>query len=130
MGRRLPYVPDTHGRVSDAGTAYERIGDSGRALTAYERCVDADSQNPDLLLFLGRAYTSAGRTSDAERVLEQALTIAPAYPDVHLALGVRNFADGRVTDARTRFERFVALAPERREEAAVWLERTEHVAAQ
>jgi len=109
-------------------TAYERIRDSGGALDAYERCVGADSQNPDLLLFLGRAYTAAGRTDAAERVLEEALAIAPAYPDVYLALGVRNFADGRMTDARARFERFVALAPERREEVVVWLERTSHVA--
>ena len=109
-------------------TAYERSGDSVRALDAYERCAAVEPRNPDLLLFLGRAYSASGRSEAAKRVLEQALVIAPEYPDLHLVLGVRNFADGQLTVARARFERFLALAPERREEVAVWLERTGHFA--
>ena len=108
-------------------TAYDRIGDAAGALHAYERCVEVDPTNPDLLLFLGRAYNAAERAQDAERVLEQALALAPEYPDIHLVLGVRNFADGRVDVARVRFEQFLALAPARREEVAVWLERTSQV---
>jgi tetratricopeptide (TPR) repeat protein len=104
--------------------AYDRIGDAPAALHAYERCVEVDPANPDLLLFLGRAYNAAERAADAERVLEQALALAPEYPDIHLVLGVRNFADRRVDVARVRFEQFLALAPARREEVAVWLERT------
>lgn len=110
------------------GQAYERVNDTPRAVNAYERCLSVEPTNPDLLLFLGRAYSGAGRATEAEQVLEQALTIAPDYPDVHLVLGVRNFADGRLIDARARFERFLELAPERREEVAVWLDRTKEVA--
>lgn len=108
--------------------AYEKVGDTGRALDAYERCVSVEPQNPDLLLVLGRAYSAAGRAAEAEQVLERALAITPDYPDIHLVLGVRNFADGRLAEARARFERFLALAPERREEVAVWLDRTNGVA--
>jgi tetratricopeptide (TPR) repeat protein len=107
--------------------AYERISDSIRALDAYERCVGVDPLDPDLLLFLGRAYSAAGQAALAQQVLERALTISPEYPDIHLVLGVRNFADGQLTTARERFERFLALAPQRREEVAVWLERTSKV---
>ena len=57
-------------------------------------------------------------------MLELALSVAPLYPDVHLVLGIREFDDGRITEARGRFKRFLELAPERREEVAVWLERT------
>jgi tetratricopeptide (TPR) repeat protein len=110
------------------GQVYERLSDTSRAVDAYERCLSVEPTNPDLLLFLGRAYSGAGRATDAQRVLEQALTFAPDYPDVHLVLGVRNFADGRLADARTRFERFLELAPDRREEVAVWLDRTREVA--
>lgn len=105
-------------------TAYEQAGDSAGALHAYERCVDVEPLNPDLLLFLGRAYNAADRAADAQRVLEQALALAPEYPDVHLLLGVRHFADKHIEVARERFERFLALAPARRDEVAVWLERT------
>ena len=108
-------------------TAYEQIGDAAGALHAYERCAEAEPLNPDLLLFLGRAYNAAERAADAQRVLEQALALAPEYPDVHLVLGVRNFADRHIEVARERFERFLALAPARRDEVAVWLERTRQV---
>jgi tetratricopeptide (TPR) repeat protein len=108
-------------------TAYEQIGDSAGALHAYERCVEVDPLNPDLLLFLGRAYNAAERAADARRVLEQALALAPEYPDVHLVLGVRHFADKHIEVARERFERFLSLAPARRDEVAVWLERTRRV---
>ena len=109
-------------------TAYEKVGDNVRALDAYQRCVSVEPQNPDLLLVLGRAYSAAGRATEAEQVLEQALAVTPDYPDIHLVLGVRNFADGRLPEARARFERFLVLAPERREEVAVWLDRTKSVA--
>lgn len=110
------------------GQAYERLNDTPRAVDAYERCLSVEPTNPDLLLFLGRVYSGAGRAQEAEQVLERALTFAPDYPDVHLVLGVRNFADGRLTDARARFERFLELSPERRDEVAVWLDRTKGVA--
>jgi tetratricopeptide (TPR) repeat protein len=107
--------------------AYEQTGDADSALNAYERCVEVEPLNPDLLLLLGRAYNAAERAADAQRVLEQALALAPEYPDVHLVLGVRNFADKHIEVARERFERFLALAPARRDEVAVWLERTRQV---
>jgi tetratricopeptide (TPR) repeat protein len=109
------------------GAAYERINDTARAVDAYERCLSVEPTNPDLLLFLGRAYNGVGRAQEAERVLEQAVAFAPDYPDIYLVLGVRNFADGHLAEARARFERFLALAPARRDEVAVWLERTRQV---
>ncbi len=104
--------------------AYERIPDLARSLDAYERCVQAMPDDPDLLLFLGRAHNAAGHAEPARVALEKALTIAPDYPDVHLVLGIRDFVDGQIDVARGRFERFVALAPGRKGEAAAWLERT------
>jgi tetratricopeptide (TPR) repeat protein len=104
--------------------AYGRIPDEAAALDAYARCVEIQPDDPDLLLFLGRAYTAAGRGPEAREALERARAIAPDYPDVYLLLGVRSFADGDAEGARGHFEHFVTLAPARRDEAAVWLERT------
>lgn len=110
------------------GQAYEAAKDEARALNAYERCAEVDPENPDSLLFLGRAYNGASRAADARRVLEKAVAMSPDYPDLHLLLGVRNFADGRLAESRQQFERFLELAPGRRDEVAVWLERTSAVA--
>ena len=62
--------------------------------------------------------------ADARRALEKGVALAPDYPDLYLLLGIRNFADGRRAEARQQFERFVELSPGRRDEVAVWLERT------
>ena len=107
--------------------AYEAARDATRGLGAYERCLEVEPDNPDALLLLGRAYQGAGRAAEARRFLERARAVAPQYPDVYLLLGVRNFADGEVNVARQQFEHFLELAPGRREEVAVWLERTKAV---
>ena len=108
--------------------AYEAAHDATRALGAFERCLEVDPENPDALLLLGRAYQGAERGADARRVLEKAVAISPQYPDLYLLLGVRNYADGDVDVARQQFEHFLELSPGRREEVAVWLERTKAVA--
>jgi tetratricopeptide (TPR) repeat protein len=110
------------------GQAYDAANDTARALGAFERCVEVDAENPDALLFLGRAYQAAGRAADARRVLEAAVALSPEYSDLYLLLGVRNYADGHVAVARQQFERFLELSPGRRDEVAVWLERTRAVA--
>jgi tetratricopeptide (TPR) repeat protein len=108
--------------------AYEAANDVTRALGAFERCLDVEPDNPDALLLLGRAYQAAGRGDDARRVLEKAVAISPRYPDLYLLLGIRNYADGHIDVARQQFEHFLELSPGRREEVAVWLERTKSVA--
>jgi tetratricopeptide (TPR) repeat protein len=122
--RTSPTPEDACPMLADA---YHRIPDPAGALRAYERCVEVAPDDADLLLFLGRSYNAVGRADAARRALEHALEVAPEYPDIHLVLGVRDFADGDLTTARARFERFLELSPTRRDEVAVWLERTQHV---
>jgi tetratricopeptide (TPR) repeat protein len=106
------------------GQAYDRVPDPAAALDAYRRCATLTPGDPDSHVFLGRAFNAAGLPAEAKGALERALALAPDYPDVHLLLGVHEYSNGRIAEARARFERFLALAPGRREEVAVWLERT------
>jgi tetratricopeptide (TPR) repeat protein len=106
------------------GQAYEARNETAQALDAYERCAAESPDDPDALLFLGRALNGSGRAAEARLVLERALALSPEYPDLHLLLGIRDLADGRVADARGRFARFLELSPSRRDEVALWLERT------
>lgn len=119
--------PTPEDACPDLAQAYDRIPDAEAALRAYERCLEVDPENPDSLLFVGRAYNGAGRKVEARNVLEKALKLAPNYADLYLLLGVRHYADGRIAQARPLFEKFLALAPQRREEVAVWLDRTKAV---
>jgi len=104
--------------------AYRKLGDEETALASYERCLSFDPKNVDMMLYLGQSYFRAGRNEEARRLLEQGLGYAPKYADYHLVLGVLDFAEARTRSARSRFEHFVAMSPHRRQEVAVWLERT------
>ena len=104
--------------------AYRRAGDHAQELTALERCASLPPANADFLVNLGQALLTQGREADARRAFERALTVADDYPDAYLLLGVRQFADGEHAAARHNFERFLELAPSRRDEVAVWLQRT------
>lgn len=105
--------------------AYRRDHREALALAAFERCAALQPSNPDFHLFLGQALLRADRKAEARRAFEQGLAIDASYPDLHLLIGIRQFDDGQLAEARVSFERFLALAPSRRDEVAVWLERTE-----
>ena len=103
---------------------YQRMGDERASLHAYERCVGFDPKNLDMLLYLAQAYFRADRRDDAREVLERGIGFSGGYADYSLVLGVIEYSEGHTARARERFEHFVELAPDRREEVAVWLQRT------
>ncbi len=105
--------------------AHRRNGREDHALAAFDRCAGLQPANPDFLVFLGQALLRADRKAEARAAFERGLAIDASYPDLHLLLGIRQFDDGERREARVNFERFLALAPERRDEVAMWLERTE-----
>lgn len=105
--------------------AYRRINREDQALDAFTRCAAFQPANPDFQLQLGQALVRADRKAEALQAFERGLEIDASYPDLHLLIGIRQFDEGRHREARESFERFLALAPERRDEVAVWLERTE-----
>lgn len=105
--------------------AYRRNNRADLALEALERCAGLRPANPDFLVLLGQELLKANRPTEARRAFERGLEIDAAHPDLHLQLGIRQFAERRFMEARASFERFLALAPTRRDEVAIWLERTE-----
>ncbi len=104
--------------------AYRRANREDLALTAFERCATLQPVNPDFHVYLGQALLRADRKAEARRAFEQGLAIDEGYADLHLLVGIRQFDAGEVAEARQSFERFLVLAPSRRDEVAVWLERT------
>jgi cytochrome c-type biogenesis protein CcmH/NrfG len=105
--------------------AYRRINRADQELDALKRCAALQPSNPDFELQLGQALLRAGHNAEARQAFERGLQIDAAYPDLHLLMGIRQFDDRQHAEARVSFERFLALAPERRDEVAIWLERTE-----
>jgi tetratricopeptide (TPR) repeat protein len=104
--------------------AKKRAGHTGAALASLEKCASLPPLNPDFLLELGQELLKLDRKAEARRAFERGLDVDRTYPDLYLLLGVRQFDDGEKAAARRSFEEFVRIAPQRRDEAAVWLQRT------
>ena len=104
--------------------AKRRAGDTDAALASLEKCASLPPLNPDFLLELGQELLKLDRKAEARRAFERGLDVDRTYPDLYLLLGIRQFDDGEKAAARKNFEEFARMAPQRKEEAAVWLERT------
>jgi tetratricopeptide (TPR) repeat protein len=76
--------------------ANARLGDSGKALNAYERCASFDPAEPERLIDLGDAYQQAGQLGDALGAFQRAATLDPG-----------NLVIGR------RIERLAPVRPEK-----------------
>lgn len=64
--------------VSDA---YERLGDTGRALERLRRCAVLEPDDPGRLVDLAESYERAGRADDALEAYRRAHALDPADPD-------------------------------------------------
>jgi len=78
------------------GETHLALGDSGRALTAFEKSLDFFGEQPPALFEAGRLYLAQGRLEDAVRVLEKAVLLAPGEASYYAAL----------TDAFIKAEQF------------------------
>lgn len=67
--------------------AYARLGDSTRALDAYERCAAAGAADAERWFDLATAYAAAGRAAAAETALATSRTIDPTNPRLPASTG-------------------------------------------
>jgi Flp pilus assembly protein TadD len=77
------------------------------------RAVDANPDDPSLLLDLGITLGKAGMMPQAETRLQLAATANPRDPRPWFWLGLAQMEEGKKAEARESFTRFLALAPSR-----------------
>lgn len=75
--------------------------------------VNANPDDPSLLLDLGKAQTNAGDFAGAEQTLQQAMEGNPRDSRVPYYLGIVQQQLNKKEDARASFNRFIELAPSR-----------------
>jgi Flp pilus assembly protein TadD len=78
----------------DLPKAYDRLGQTERALNAYRRCVDVDPNDPERHLDLGRAYERAGRAALALACYRRAAALDPTHPAAAALTTAREAAEG------------------------------------
>jgi Flp pilus assembly protein TadD len=132
----LAYIKQRSGKVNEAIDLYResvtndiglymahvRLGDIyeaarmwPEAITSRRNAVNANPDDPTLLLDLGKTLASAGQSEEAVTVLRQATAANPRDPRPYLFLGLVLERLGRNDDARTALNQYIALAPSRYE---------------
>src|SRR5262249_37290203 len=72
---------------SNLGAVYDAQGRDYEAIQAYKRSLEANSNQPAVLVNLGTVYINQGRLDTAERVLKKALEMSPDLAVAHERLG-------------------------------------------
>jgi Flp pilus assembly protein TadD len=101
-----------HVRVADI---YEGAAMWTQAVLARRNAINANPDDPSLVLDLGKTLANAGRWAEAEPPLREAVSASPADSRPHLFLGLVLAQVGKKDEARTELERFISLAPSRYE---------------
>lgn len=92
---------------------YEAAKDYPHAVQERMRAVDANPDDPSLLLDLGVTLGKAGMMPQAETRLQLAANANPRDPRPWFWLGLAQMEEGKKTEARESLTRFLALAPSR-----------------
>jgi tetratricopeptide (TPR) repeat protein len=90
---------------------YTAAGAWDQAVAERHAAVDANPDDPSLLVDLGNTLIRSGRTAEAEEPLEEAGRLNPRDPLAPYLLGQALDKLGRAEDARAAFSRFLAIAP-------------------
>lgn len=90
------------------GTIYYEMGEGGKALAAYQRCLEVDPYYPTIQYRVGRLLAAQGRNDDAEAAFRRALDIDPDFVDPALALAELLRESDRGAEAIPVLEQVVA----------------------
>jgi len=104
------------------GNIYFEMGETGNALSAYERCLNIDSSYPYIQFRYARLLQSSDRPEDAEKAYRRAMSLDPEFDEPALELAQLLVDQGRAPEAIPVLER-VALREGASEEAMVTLAR-------
>jgi tetratricopeptide (TPR) repeat protein len=96
-----------HVRLADL---YESQGRLQEAVQERKRAVDANPDDPSLLVDLGRTLLAADNAADAVEPLRRAVEVQPRMPEAFYQLG-RALAALHDPEARATLDHFIACAP-------------------
>jgi tetratricopeptide (TPR) repeat protein len=99
-----------HVRLADVYEDHQMIGD---AVGERRAAVNANPDDPTLLLDLGKTLAHAGQFSEAEQAFKDAIKGNARDPRPHYYLGVVAQRESNVDLARTAYTDFISLAPSR-----------------
>jgi tetratricopeptide (TPR) repeat protein len=97
--------------VTIKGRKFYSLPDEKGVVAAAQHAVDADRNNPDLLLKLALAQISVWQDREATSTLERAIALAPSKASLYTERGHRSLPLREFAKARADLEKAVALDP-------------------
>jgi tetratricopeptide (TPR) repeat protein len=95
-----------------AGMANERTGNYPAAVKAYERGLDVEPENVELLNAMGFALFQQGRSEEAVVVLEKALAVDPQHWKAHNNMALASIDIGELELAEAHYRESLAIEPQ------------------
>jgi len=92
-----------------AGMANERTGNYPGAVRAYQRGLDVDPDNVELLNALGFSLFQQGKSQDAVAALEKALAVDPKHAKAHNNLALASIDIGELEVAEAHYRESLAI---------------------
>lgn len=93
------------------GVAYEQLGDWEKAKKDLERAIELDSEQPEVLNYLGYSLLMRDQLDEAKQMIERAYALSPNAPHIVDSMGWVYFALGEYEKAVRKLEHAVAMAP-------------------
>ncbi len=104
--------PDRWGTHYNQGIYYERIGESGKALAAYEKALDLRDDIIQPMINASMVHARAGDSTKAYEMLERALKIEPGSPMVNFNIALLDAEFGHMDTAEKHLSAALAADPE------------------
>ena len=89
---------------------YDAQGDSARSLAEYNKAIESEPKNADLLSDLGYYYYKRSNLNEAEQSLRKALAVDAKHPKALSNLGLVLAAEGRFDESFEAFSKVVGPA--------------------
>lgn len=94
------------------GQAYEQLGSSKDAISAYEWCLKVDPGNTDDVFYLAHALELDAQYDRAAELYRHGLTMTPTYGDLSIGLARVLLHQGHTADAKAAVEEVLQRQPE------------------
>jgi tetratricopeptide (TPR) repeat protein len=86
-------------------------------ISAYQRAIVSDPQNPIYRLNLGGVYYSLGNYEEAAKIFEQAVILKPDWPNAYYNLAWANFQKQKYQEAVSAMENVIRLLDPKKDKA-------------
>ena len=94
------------------GDAYQKQGLPQQAITAFEKCLAIEPQNPDSIFYLARAWERAGDLTKAADLYQRGTAVSPDYPDLQMGLARIRLRQDQPEEARNLASKILQRSPE------------------